>query len=393
MRIPAYCEHLLQRFGAERRLRPFVAPLGPFLDPGSRAFEQPEFGYHLFCRTLADHQRAFLGETWQHILSYETDTMDRDSIARATYDVAERLNELKRRYELIDDRTFKGVAARIAVARTLLEHPDTACRHDLDLANHGTMFGDDELKWPVRHGFHVGWMLMRHLAAGLGAEIVHTAARLAGRYDTARIGNVVGLLLAVWLFGGAATAGPIVTPLTRPDMARAVAMARWPTTDAGRAAFHSRYTFEVPDSGVSPFRVDRIEVTTEFRRLELIAEAHARLNDLWGRPGTRDAENAMRPWRDSVTIAADVSYRDITRISPASEIDVTIGGSPRRRGETARSLIYSNCGPEPIYCTIVGARIESTVDATTLAGAAEPVAVTWNNTPVAMVTIPFRELE
>jgi hypothetical protein len=181
--IPDYCEHLLARFGGDGRLRPFVAPLGPFLDPGSRAFEQPEFGYRLFCRSLEDHRRAFLRDGWQHILSYETDAMTRDEIASATYDVAERLNEIKRRYRLIDERTFDGVAARLRVARELLE-AGTDGRHDLELANHGTMFGDDELKWPVRHGFHVGAALAGTLAAGLVGEVVHTAARLAGRYDT-----------------------------------------------------------------------------------------------------------------------------------------------------------------------------------------------------------------
>ena len=54
--IAGYCEHLLQRFGAEGRLRPYVAPLAPFLDPGSRAFEHPDLGVSLFCRTLEDHR-------------------------------------------------------------------------------------------------------------------------------------------------------------------------------------------------------------------------------------------------------------------------------------------------------------------------------------------------
>jgi hypothetical protein len=47
------------------------------------------------------------------------------------------------------------------------------------------MFGDDELKWPVRQRFRVGTTLLRSLAAGLALECRHTAARLAGRYDVA----------------------------------------------------------------------------------------------------------------------------------------------------------------------------------------------------------------
>jgi len=55
------------------------------------------------------------------------------------------------------------------------------------MANHGTMFGDDELKWPVGHRFQIGPALLRSLAAGFAQEIGHTAARMVGRYDTAAL--------------------------------------------------------------------------------------------------------------------------------------------------------------------------------------------------------------
>jgi hypothetical protein len=35
-----YCEHLF-RFG-DKRLQAFISPMGPFLDPGSQIFEDPE---------------------------------------------------------------------------------------------------------------------------------------------------------------------------------------------------------------------------------------------------------------------------------------------------------------------------------------------------------------
>ena len=186
--IADYCEHLLERFGADRRLHPFVAPLGPFLDPGCRAFEQPEFGYTSLCRTLADHRQAFLHDGWHKVLSYETSAMTRDEIVRATYDVAERLNALKYRFGVIDRRTFDDVLFRLTIARQILDgaaaDPD-AGGAAAELANHRTMFGDDELKWPVEHRFRVGTTLVRSLAEGLAHEVRHTLARLAGRYDVA----------------------------------------------------------------------------------------------------------------------------------------------------------------------------------------------------------------
>lgn len=182
-----YCEHLLDRVGADGRLHPFVAPLGPFLDPGCRAFEQSSFGYTTFCRTLDDHRQAFLHNGWHKILSYETTGMTRDEIVRATYDVAERLNDLKHKHQLIDDRTFADVRFRLNMARQIVARAgdDDVSGPAAELANHRTMFGDDELKWPMQHGFRVGTTLLRSLAAGVVLELPHTAARLVGRYDVA----------------------------------------------------------------------------------------------------------------------------------------------------------------------------------------------------------------
>jgi B12-binding domain/radical SAM domain protein len=185
--IPDYCEHLLQRFGS--RLRPFIAPLGPFLDPGSRAFEEPSFGYHRFCVTLADHREAFMRSSWQQILSFETDGMTRAQIARVTYQAAERLNDLKQRHGLIDARTHAGVTERLRAARRILATGGTGgvSHAALELANHGTMFGDDELKWPVRHAFRISGTLLKNLSVGLFEEVAHTAARLFGNYDSAAL--------------------------------------------------------------------------------------------------------------------------------------------------------------------------------------------------------------
>ena len=63
----------------------------------------------------------------------------------------------------------------------------SAAAKSIDLANHATMFGDDELKSPLHSRFRVGTTLLWNLAAGLALEVGHTAARLAGRYDVAII--------------------------------------------------------------------------------------------------------------------------------------------------------------------------------------------------------------
>ena len=118
-----YCEHLFQN--SDKRLSCFVSPMGPFLDPGSRGFEEPDrFGYRLFARTLEEHRQLLVQPSWQHILNYETQWMNRDELLAATYDAAEALNRLKLRYGRIDRVRGHAVARHIQRARELKDRLD-----------------------------------------------------------------------------------------------------------------------------------------------------------------------------------------------------------------------------------------------------------------------------
>jgi hypothetical protein len=104
--------------------------MGPFLDPGSRGFEEPErFGYHLFARTLEEHRQLLVQPSWKHILNYETQWMSRDQLVTATYDAAEAMNALKMKYGRIDRVRGQEVARRISRARAL--------KHRLDAIDKG----------------------------------------------------------------------------------------------------------------------------------------------------------------------------------------------------------------------------------------------------------------
>lgn len=193
---------------------------------------------------------------------------------------------------------------------------------------------------------------------------------------------------------GAAMPSAFEATLDRPALTQAVKLARWPATDADRAAFHARYAFDVRDEPIAPIRIDQIEVTTEFRRLELIAEHHARLNDLWGGPGTRDAEEALAPWRGVLWITAHATYRDLAKIAPQPE-EITIGlaGPAQRARKVQRSFEWAgNCG-DPPGCQIIGATIEAAFEAAPLAHAVRPVLVEWNGVRLARVTIDFTSLQ
>jgi B12-binding domain/radical SAM domain protein len=116
-----YAGELFRRF--DRRLSCFISPLGPFLDPGSQAFEAPEsLGYKLFARTLEEHRQLLLAPTWEGMLNYETAWLSREELVRATYDAAERLNALKLEHRRISASQAQAVAARLARARALHPH-------------------------------------------------------------------------------------------------------------------------------------------------------------------------------------------------------------------------------------------------------------------------------
>jgi B12-binding domain/radical SAM domain protein len=126
-----YCERLMQL--GDARLSCFISPMGPFSDPGSRAFEEPErFGYRLFARTLEEHRQLLTQPTWERILNYETRWMTRAELVDATYDAAERLNELKMRHGRISRRRGRAVARRIREARVLRAQLDTELAHGGD---------------------------------------------------------------------------------------------------------------------------------------------------------------------------------------------------------------------------------------------------------------------
>jgi B12-binding domain/radical SAM domain protein len=113
-----YCEQLFK--WGDPRLQCFISPMGPFLDPGSQIFEEPErFGYRKFAHTLEEHRQLLEQPSWEHILNYETEWMTRAQLVDATYDAAERLNELKLRYGRISAKRARAVADGIAEARRL----------------------------------------------------------------------------------------------------------------------------------------------------------------------------------------------------------------------------------------------------------------------------------
>jgi B12-binding domain/radical SAM domain protein len=163
-----YSRDMLKRYAhnGDHRVIPFISPLAPFLDPGSRAFEEPEkHGYRLFCKTLEEHRQALLAPSWKYVLNYETNWMNRDDIVNATYESGRRLNLIKGEYGVIKPALAARTDQRISQAKTLIDEidqlvaiPDEQVRrervldlkHRVDNSNLSTVCDKGELEIPVR---------------------------------------------------------------------------------------------------------------------------------------------------------------------------------------------------------------------------------------------------
>ncbi|MCL2707024.1 MAG: TIGR04190 family B12-binding domain/radical SAM domain protein [Dehalococcoidia bacterium] len=115
-----YCEHLLQKFKADKRLFLFMGHQAPFMAPGSLAFEYPErYGFKLIYKTLEEHRHALTLPSWKFSLNYETQWLSRDEITDVTYESIARLTKLKARYGQIPQALADRQIERIERAKVL----------------------------------------------------------------------------------------------------------------------------------------------------------------------------------------------------------------------------------------------------------------------------------
>jgi hypothetical protein len=197
-------------------------------------------------------------------------------------------------------------------------------------------------------------------------------------------------LVAIVVLAAAAPLPALTLRLTPGEIQRALILARWPTTDQDRARFHERYLFAVDSPTVDYFAVRSVEVITEFRRLELIAEEHARVNDTFGRAGLAEVEAALRPWRARLSIVVSLAFDPARYITGVPPVDMALEGPTLIAPlETSRGGVYGQ-GPHPV---LVGGRIESTFDADAVGQELRPVFIHRNGDLIARVPIDFSKLE
>jgi B12-binding domain/radical SAM domain protein len=163
-----FCETIHLACNKDPRIFYFVAPLAPFLDPASPAFEHPELhGYKKYCHTLEDHRKAIAQPSWKHMLSYETKDMTRDDIVNSTYEAAERLNDFKLEYDLINKEDYFDIKEKIEKSKEYIKMIDhvlslpveeqetelAKIQEEIEELNKYSICGKNELKWEVQKNY------------------------------------------------------------------------------------------------------------------------------------------------------------------------------------------------------------------------------------------------
>ena len=126
----AYSESLLKKFRGQNVL-PLICPMVPFLDPGSRFFEEPhKHGYKIFHRTLEEHRQAMLEPLWHKRLNYETIWMSRRELQDVTYEAIARLVTIKGDLGVLPASFCEAILSTIDETKTLLAQIERALELD-----------------------------------------------------------------------------------------------------------------------------------------------------------------------------------------------------------------------------------------------------------------------
>ncbi|MDP4170735.1 MAG: TIGR04190 family B12-binding domain/radical SAM domain protein, partial [Bacillota bacterium] len=126
-----------------------------------------KYGYKKLCHTLEDHRIAITQPSWKHMLSYETNEMTRDEIVGSTYEAAERLNNFKLKYQLIDQDAHADIDAKITKSIQYIQTIDTLLalpideqfsqlgklKKEIEELNRHSICGKNELKWEVQKNY------------------------------------------------------------------------------------------------------------------------------------------------------------------------------------------------------------------------------------------------
>jgi hypothetical protein len=214
-----------------------------------------------------------------------------------------------------------------------------------------------------------------------------------------RLGSKVGLLLLAGLAASSVAIG-IEVGIGRQAIERAIAVGRRP--EAERARFHRRYVVTTGDPVV-----DRVEVISEFRRVVLAAEERIRFGDYFF--GVREAEGALKSWRNRVSIVAELRFHPQNVYATVPPVEVVLLDSKSERTfapldirrvpsyslppSTATGASSPGAGAGSQATALLGAVVEGVFEATPLARATLVVAIRLPPNELARAPVDLAALE
>lgn len=181
-----YVRQLYEKFNYDKRLLVFLSPMAPFLDPGSRVFDDPDtFGYKLRARSLAEHRERMTMPSWKYIMNYESDAMSTDQLVEVTYEVARKINRIKGQGGIVDSATAETTDKRIAQAAEQMSRLDdlmmsahasreiAVFKEEAERLSQSTVAEKTELNWPhslkLEHLINCGALGVKQLSRGVAA--------------------------------------------------------------------------------------------------------------------------------------------------------------------------------------------------------------------------------
>ncbi|UCD45097.1 MAG: TIGR04190 family B12-binding domain/radical SAM domain protein [Candidatus Bathyarchaeota archaeon] len=138
-----YSRRLYERFGGESEIYTFIAPMAPFLDPGSMIFDDPgRYGFTQLYRTLGEHKQALYQPSWKLYLSYHTDWMTRDDVAETTYEAMIRMNRVKAEAGVTDVEMASRISFGLNQARDVMRSIDAIIASTRDESERAEKYGE-----------------------------------------------------------------------------------------------------------------------------------------------------------------------------------------------------------------------------------------------------------
>ena len=120
-----YLRRLYEINDNDKRIFPFISPMAPFLDVGSRVFDDPEaFGYRLKAHTVEEHRQLLLEPSWKHIMNYESLLLPTDEFADLAYESAHITNDIKEEVGVTTPEAARIVRQRLKDSQATMHKID-----------------------------------------------------------------------------------------------------------------------------------------------------------------------------------------------------------------------------------------------------------------------------